>query len=185
MGAIQKALARGVPVCVVPHGHDHLEVVRRVEVRGAKPAWRLRSAAPGLGQDGAGRRILVGIPGSIRSPPRPGRLRLPASSITTSRPAVVGQQPFGGARASATNEQGRLAPGATSPLGVDDVNRYRDLLMRSPEHQGVQALSSDAIGVSCVPLSAIMWCFGPRFGRHRVEAFYGFGTERVVAGEFD
>jgi hypothetical protein len=32
MGAIQKALARGVPVCVVPHGHDHLEVVRRVEV---------------------------------------------------------------------------------------------------------------------------------------------------------
>jgi hypothetical protein len=32
MGATQKALARGVPVCVVPHGRDHFEVARRVEV---------------------------------------------------------------------------------------------------------------------------------------------------------
>ena len=32
MGATQKALAAGVPVCVVPFGRDQLEVARRVEV---------------------------------------------------------------------------------------------------------------------------------------------------------
>jgi MGT family glycosyltransferase len=35
MGATQKALARGVPVCAVPFGRDQLEVARRVEVAGA------------------------------------------------------------------------------------------------------------------------------------------------------
>ena len=45
MGATQKALARGVPVCAVPFGRDQLEVARRVEVAGAGtrlPAKRLR-----------------------------------------------------------------------------------------------------------------------------------------------
>jgi UDP:flavonoid glycosyltransferase YjiC (YdhE family) len=45
MGATQKALARSVPVCVVPFGRDQLEVARRVEVAGAGsrlPAKRLR-----------------------------------------------------------------------------------------------------------------------------------------------
>jgi UDP:flavonoid glycosyltransferase YjiC (YdhE family) len=32
MGATQKALSRGVPVCVVPFGRDQFEVARRVEV---------------------------------------------------------------------------------------------------------------------------------------------------------
>lgn len=32
MGATQRALARGVPVCVVPYGRDQFEVARRVEV---------------------------------------------------------------------------------------------------------------------------------------------------------
>jgi len=44
MGATQKALANGVPVCVVPFGRDQLEVARRVEVAGAGsrlPAGRL------------------------------------------------------------------------------------------------------------------------------------------------
>jgi MGT family glycosyltransferase len=35
MGATQKALAHGVPVCAVPFGRDQLEVARRVEVAGA------------------------------------------------------------------------------------------------------------------------------------------------------
>jgi MGT family glycosyltransferase len=42
MGATQKALARGVPVCAVPFGRDQFEVARRVEVAGAGarlPAW--------------------------------------------------------------------------------------------------------------------------------------------------
>ncbi|MGY4650783.1 nucleotide disphospho-sugar-binding domain-containing protein [Mycobacterium sp. URHB0021] len=34
MGTTQKALMRGVPVCVVPHGRDQFEVARRVEVAG-------------------------------------------------------------------------------------------------------------------------------------------------------
>jgi MGT family glycosyltransferase len=45
MGATQKALARGIPVCVVPFGRDQLEVARRVEVAGAGtrlPAGQLR-----------------------------------------------------------------------------------------------------------------------------------------------
>jgi UDP:flavonoid glycosyltransferase YjiC (YdhE family) len=44
MGATQKALARGVPVCAVPFGRDQFEVARRVEVSGAGtrlPAGRL------------------------------------------------------------------------------------------------------------------------------------------------
>jgi MGT family glycosyltransferase len=43
-GATQKALAAGVPVCVVPFGRDQLEVARRVEVARAGtrlPAQRL------------------------------------------------------------------------------------------------------------------------------------------------
>lgn len=52
MGATQKALARGVPVCVVPFGRDQHEVAQRVRASGAgtilKPARltpeRLRSA---------------------------------------------------------------------------------------------------------------------------------------------
>ncbi|MEO9198766.1 MAG: nucleotide disphospho-sugar-binding domain-containing protein [Antricoccus sp.] len=45
MGATQKALAHGVPVCAVPFGRDQLEVARRVEVAHAGtrlPARRLR-----------------------------------------------------------------------------------------------------------------------------------------------
>lgn len=44
MGATQKALARGVPVCAVPFGRDQFEVARRVEVARAGtrlPAKRL------------------------------------------------------------------------------------------------------------------------------------------------
>jgi MGT family glycosyltransferase len=39
MGSTQKALAHGVPVCVVPFGRDQLEVARRVEI--AKAGTRL------------------------------------------------------------------------------------------------------------------------------------------------
>jgi MGT family glycosyltransferase len=47
MGATQKALSYGVPVCAVPFGRDQLEVARRVEVSGAGTrlrAGRLSSA---------------------------------------------------------------------------------------------------------------------------------------------
>ena len=49
LGVTQKALARGIPVCVVPFGRDQFEVARRVEVAGAGtrlPARRL--SAPRL-----------------------------------------------------------------------------------------------------------------------------------------
>ncbi|HKN95043.1 MAG TPA: nucleotide disphospho-sugar-binding domain-containing protein [Thermoleophilaceae bacterium] len=44
LGITQKALAAGVPVCVVPFGRDQLEVARRVEIAGAGT----RLAAPRL-----------------------------------------------------------------------------------------------------------------------------------------
>jgi len=47
MGATQKAIAHGVPVCAVPFGRDQLEVARRVEICGAGtrlPARRLTPA---------------------------------------------------------------------------------------------------------------------------------------------
>lgn len=47
MGATQKALARGVPVCAVPFGRDQLEVARRVEVADAGTSLSARRLNPG------------------------------------------------------------------------------------------------------------------------------------------
>jgi UDP:flavonoid glycosyltransferase YjiC (YdhE family) len=44
MGATQKALACGVPVCIVPYGRDQFEVARRVEFRSAGRAWPPKSS---------------------------------------------------------------------------------------------------------------------------------------------
>ena len=69
MGATQKALARGIPVCAVPFGRDQFEVARRVEVSGAGSrlpakklrADRLRSAVRTAMTRGAGaRRVAAG-----------------------------------------------------------------------------------------------------------------------------
>ena len=55
MGITQKALAAGVPVCVVPFGRDQLEVARHVEVAGAgvrlppRSSRRTGSATPCAG----------------------------------------------------------------------------------------------------------------------------------------
>jgi MGT family glycosyltransferase len=46
MGATQKALASGVPVCAVPFGRDQLEVARRVEVSGAGSRLSARRLNP-------------------------------------------------------------------------------------------------------------------------------------------
>jgi MGT family glycosyltransferase len=46
MGVTQKALAAGVPVCVVPFGRDQLEVARRVEVCGAGTRLRASRLSP-------------------------------------------------------------------------------------------------------------------------------------------
>lgn len=46
MGATQKALSRGVPVCAVPHGRDQLEVARRVVVAGAGTRLPKRKLTP-------------------------------------------------------------------------------------------------------------------------------------------
>jgi MGT family glycosyltransferase len=46
MGITQKALAAGVPVCVVPFGRDQLEVARRVEVAGAGTRLPARRLSP-------------------------------------------------------------------------------------------------------------------------------------------
>jgi MGT family glycosyltransferase len=46
MGATQKALAHGVPVCVVPFGRDQVEVARRAEVCGAGTRLSARRLSP-------------------------------------------------------------------------------------------------------------------------------------------
>jgi MGT family glycosyltransferase len=46
MGATQKAIARGVPVCAVPFGRDQLDVARRVEVSGAGTRLPARRPKP-------------------------------------------------------------------------------------------------------------------------------------------
>lgn len=70
MGATQKALAAGVPVCVVPFGRDQMEVARRVEVAGAGTrlpsrrlgAVRLRRAVLEAMDRGAGAaRVAAGL----------------------------------------------------------------------------------------------------------------------------
>jgi hypothetical protein len=74
MGATQKALVHGVPVCVVPFGRDRLEVARRVEV-----------AAPELAcqRHGCGRTSCA--TGSTRRRRRPA---LPDESPRRSRPGA-------------------------------------------------------------------------------------------------
>ena len=66
MGITQKALASGVPVCVVPFGRDQFDVARHVEVAGAGtrlPARRLRAdrlraaVREAMGKKGGARRI--------------------------------------------------------------------------------------------------------------------------------
>jgi UDP:flavonoid glycosyltransferase YjiC (YdhE family) len=55
MGITQKALASGVPVCVVPFGRDQFDVVRHVEVAGAGFPAPCRPPAPGpVASGGAG-----------------------------------------------------------------------------------------------------------------------------------
>jgi MGT family glycosyltransferase len=65
MGATQKALAHGVPVCAVPFGRDQLEVARRVEICGAGT----RLAASALRPDrlrGAVREAMARKAGAMR-----------------------------------------------------------------------------------------------------------------------
>ena len=57
MGATQKALARGVPVCLLPVGRDQLEVARRVAVAGAGT----RLASKRLSADRLRRMVLEAI----------------------------------------------------------------------------------------------------------------------------
>ncbi|HZJ53423.1 MAG TPA: nucleotide disphospho-sugar-binding domain-containing protein [Myxococcaceae bacterium] len=46
MGVTQKALAAGVPVCVVPFGRDQFEVARHVEVAGAGASLKAKALTP-------------------------------------------------------------------------------------------------------------------------------------------
>lgn len=70
MGVTQKALARGVPVCVVPYGRDQFEVAARVVVSGSGTrlsrrrltASRLRSAvAEAMTMSGGAARVAAGL----------------------------------------------------------------------------------------------------------------------------
>jgi UDP:flavonoid glycosyltransferase YjiC (YdhE family) len=71
MGSTQKALAHGVPVCVVPFGRDQLEVARRVEVAEAGTRLSARRLGPAVvarrsrsvcGSSTANRRTIMNAP---------------------------------------------------------------------------------------------------------------------------
>ncbi len=88
MGATQKALARGVPVCAVPFGRDQFDVARRVEMAGAGT----RLPAPLLSSD---------------------RLRARVRTATTRRPGAervaAAFRAAGGASAAADAFERRLS----------------------------------------------------------------------------
>jgi MGT family glycosyltransferase len=95
MGATQKALVRGIPVCVVPFGRDQLEVARRVEVSDAGT----RLAASRL---------------------RPDRLRAKVREAMAkaegARPLAAAFAAAGGASAAADAVETRLLPLKSSAL---------------------------------------------------------------------
>ncbi|MCB9442553.1 MAG: glycosyltransferase [Mycolicibacterium sp.] len=73
MGATQKALSYGVPVCVVPFGRDQLEVARRAEVAGCgtrlaarklTPARLRRKVRQAMQLSAGARRVAVGFAAS-------------------------------------------------------------------------------------------------------------------------
>jgi UDP:flavonoid glycosyltransferase YjiC (YdhE family) len=107
MGATQKALARGVPVCAVPFGRDQREVARRVEVAGA------------------GTRL----PASRLSPDRLRRKVREALTKTAGAKRVAeGFAAAGGPRAAADIFETRLIESKTSTAGqVGDMNRHEHL----------------------------------------------------------
>jgi hypothetical protein len=55
MGITQKALAAGVPVCVIPFGRDQLEVARHVEIAGAGTRVSVEEAHAGTPEIVSGR----------------------------------------------------------------------------------------------------------------------------------
>jgi MGT family glycosyltransferase len=94
MGATQKALARGVPVCAVPFGRDQLEVARRVEVARAGTRLPARRLTP--------ERLRAAVRQAIDR-------RDGARRIATAFAAA------GGASAAASAIEDRLLPAHTAP----------------------------------------------------------------------
>jgi MGT family glycosyltransferase len=79
MGATQKAIARGVPVCAVPFGRDQLEVARRVEVSGAGTRLPARRLSPDA--------LRAKVHGAIAR--REGAERIAAAFAATGGPAAA------------------------------------------------------------------------------------------------
>jgi MGT family glycosyltransferase len=93
MGATQKAISCGVPVCAVPFGRDQLEVARRVEVSGAGT----RLLASRLNPERLRAKVLEAI------------ARKPGAQAVASAFAAAG-----GAQAACDNIEGRLLRRTTS-----------------------------------------------------------------------
>jgi MGT family glycosyltransferase len=80
MGATQKALARGVPVCAVPFGRDQFEVARRVEIAGAGTRLLPRRLSP--------KRLGAAVDRALRC--GPGAQRVAAGYRAAGGPAAAG-----------------------------------------------------------------------------------------------
>jgi MGT family glycosyltransferase len=96
MGTTQKALVRGVPVCVVPRGRDQFEVARRVEVAGCGT----RLPAEGL------------TPTRLRE-----KVRQAMAMTDGARRVAAGYAATGGAARGADLIERRLLGSRTTPTG--------------------------------------------------------------------
>jgi UDP:flavonoid glycosyltransferase YjiC (YdhE family) len=97
MGATQKALAAGVPVCAVPFGRDQLEVARRVVMAGAGSSLRA---------------------GRLNSERLRKNVREAMSKTAGARKVADGFARAGGARAGADAIEQLTGRPATSPLAT-------------------------------------------------------------------
>jgi MGT family glycosyltransferase len=115
MGATQKALARGVPVCAVPFGRDQFEVARRVEVAGAGARLPARRLSP--------KRLRAAVKEAIRC--RTGARRIADSYRKAGGPAAAADalEQLIRSRATAPNGSEATAPSTHAP--APRPKRYR------------------------------------------------------------
>ena len=148
MGVTQKALARGVPVCVVPFGRDQFEVARRVEVAGAGtrlPAKRMtpkrlraavKAAIPTRRRRSSNRRELSQGRRSRRrrrrrggadplAPPRPRAALTPDRAIDPGRRAARGAGTRTGRRCRRRSRRRRRARSSSAAAARGAVRRRR------------------------------------------------------------
>ncbi|MFI6211126.1 glycosyltransferase [Nocardia brasiliensis] len=126
MGLVQKALATGVPVCVVPSGRDHFEVARRVvgnEAGSCVAPKRLTVAKLRAGIEralacrGGAARVAAGFRGATGTLHAANLLEHHFAGVETGHPARFGSLPVYESHHYPTNEIApEIVPGEPDPV---------------------------------------------------------------------